>query len=92
MPRISDTRIYLEIEKLRINREKSRLVLDKSMSLYGIFMLIALLGFIFDYIDSFMLNTLVILGIVILITGTMPYMIHVHKEEKQINEYLGKLK
>jgi uncharacterized membrane protein YqjE len=83
-----DTKIYLEIEKSKIKREKSRLVLEKSISLYFIFMLIAVLGFIFEYIDSFMLNTLIILGIVILLAGTIPYIWTVSKEEKKIESYL----
>jgi len=83
-----DTKIYLEIEKSRIQREKSKLVLDKSIALYFIFMMIAVIGFIFNYIDATMLNTLIILGIVILIAGTLPYMIIVHREEKKIDKYL----
>jgi uncharacterized membrane protein YqjE len=83
-----DTKIYLEIEKSKIKREKARLVLEKSISLYFIFMLIAVLGFIFEYIDSFMLNTLIILGIVILLAGTIPYIWTVNKEEKKIELYL----
>ena len=88
----TDTRVYLEIEKSKIKREKSRLVMDKSITLYVILMLIAVLGFIFDYIDSLMLNTLIVLGIVILLAGTMPYISIVHKEEKKIDEFLKKVK
>lgn len=83
-----DIRIYLEIEKSKIKREKARLVLEKSIALYFIFMFIGVVGFIFEYIDSFMMNILIILGIVILIAGTMPYVMIVHKEEKKIDAYL----
>jgi cation transporter-like permease len=82
------TRIYLEIEKSKIQREKAKLVLEKSVFLYIIFMLIAVLGFVFSSIDSSMLNTLILLGIIILIIGTVPYMVLVHKEEKKIEGYL----
>jgi hypothetical protein len=88
MQKISDTTVYLEIEKSKITREKARLVLEKSIALYFLFMLIGVAGFIFDYIDSVMLNTLIILGIVILITGSLPYMLTVKREEKKIEGYL----
>lgn len=87
-----DTKIFLEIEKSKIKREKAKLVLEKSVALYFIFMLIGVIGFIFDYIDQFMLNTLITLGIIILIAGTFPYMLIAHSGEKQIDEYLKKLK
>ena len=85
-----DTRIFLEIEKSKIKREKSKLVLEKSISLYFIFMLIGVIGFVFDYIDSFMLNTLIVLGIIILIAGALPYVLTVSRSEKQIDNYLKK--
>ncbi|MCK5283396.1 MAG: hypothetical protein KAK00_08370 [Nanoarchaeota archaeon] len=92
MPKSLDTIIYLELEKSKIKREKAKLVMDKSIALYFIFMLVAVLGFVFDYIDSFMLNTLIVLGIVILILGTLPYMLTVNKEEKKIDNFLKQLK
>lgn len=94
MPKKSDLKeiIYLEIEKSRINREKSRIVLNKSLSLYILFMIVGVIGFISDYIDSRMLNILIIAGIVVLVIGTIPYLFITHKEEKKINDFLGKLR
>lgn len=88
----NDMVIYLEIEKSRIAREKARMVLQKSLALYTLFMIIAIVGFSFNYIDSYMLNAFIILGIIILVVGTLPYLIVVHKEEKKINDYLKALK
>ena len=85
-----ETRVYLEIEKSKIQREKAKIVLDKSVSLYFVFMLIGVLGFVFNYIESFILNTLIIAGIIILIFGTLPYMIIVYKEEKKIDGFMKK--
>ncbi|MBW2984349.1 hypothetical protein KY361_04495 [Candidatus Woesearchaeota archaeon] len=84
--------MYLEIEKSRINREKSRIVLNKSLSLYIVFMIVGVIGFVFDFIDSTMLNTLIIAGIVILVLGTLPYLLISHKEEKKIDDFIKKLK
>ncbi len=94
MPKKSDSRevIYLEIEKSRINREKSRIVLNKSLSLYVLFMLVGVVGFVFDYIDSMMLNLLIIAGIIVLIMGTIPYLLVTHKEERKINDFLERLR
>jgi L-asparagine transporter-like permease len=87
---VKDINIYLEIEKAKIQREKARLVLEKSLAMYIIFMLVAVLGFIFGHIDHFMLNLLIIVGIVILIIGTLPYTLISHKEEKRIDSLLKK--
>lgn len=83
-------RIYLKIEKSRIQREKSSIVLNKSIMLFFCFLFVGVIGFVFEYIDSFLLNILVIIGIVILIVGTIPYVIIVNKEEKKIDELLKK--
>jgi len=48
--------IYLEIEKSRIEREKARLVLDKSLMFYFVFMVVGIVGFAFKYIDSALLR------------------------------------
>ncbi len=84
--------IYLEIEKSRISREKSKLVLDKSFILYFSFLLVGVVGFAFNYITSLVLNLLIISGIAILVLGTLPYVLIIHKEEKKIDELLRDLK
>lgn len=84
--------MYLEIEKSRINREKSKLVLDKSLVLYFTFMVVGVAGFVFDYIDSALLNTLIIVGIFVLILGTLPYLIIISKEEKKIDGFIARIK
>ncbi len=84
--------MYLEIEKSRINREKSKLVLNKSLLLYFTFMVVGVLGFVFDYIDSTLLNIIIIVGIFILLVGALPYLIVISKEEKKIDNFIAKIK
>jgi len=84
--------IYLEIEKSRINREKSKTVLDKSFMLYFAFLLVGIVGFAGNYINNVALNALVIAGIIILMIGTLPYIIITTREERFIKERLNKLK
>lgn len=86
--RLDRETIYLEIEKSRIEREKARLVLDKSLLLYFVFMVVGIVGFAFKYVDSILLNVLVIVGICILVIGTVPYLIVINNEEKKIKGFL----
>ena len=83
-----EAKIYLEIEKSKIQREKAKLVLDKSITLYIVFMFIGVFGIYYKFIDSTALNVMIIIGIIILLAGTTPYMIIVHKEEKKIENLL----
>lgn len=80
--------IYLEVEKSRINREKAKIVLNMGLILYFGFLVVGVVGFAFEYIDSFLLNVLVICGIVILVVSTLPYLIIINKEEKWIKSKL----
>ena len=86
------TQIYLEIEKSRIQREKAAIVLNKSIFLYFSFMVVGVVGFIFKYFDSFLLNLVIIVGIIVLITGTIPYLLIVKQEEKKIEGFLSDAK
>lgn len=80
--------IDLEIEKSKINREKSMLVLNKSLLLYFSFLLISILGFINSYIDQLMFNTLILMGLVVLVIGIVPYIRTMREEEKNINDMI----
>ncbi|MBI2577127.1 hypothetical protein HYV84_07990 [Candidatus Woesearchaeota archaeon] len=82
----------LELEKSKISREKAGVVLNKGLTLYVAFLLVGIIGFANEYIDSFMLNVLVIAGIVVLVISTLPYVIIVHNEERWINRRLQELK
>ena len=52
-------------------------------------MVIAVIGFVFEYIDKTMMNIMIIMGIIILFVGTIPYHIIVHNEEKKIDNLKG---
>jgi len=88
----TDKAIYLELEKSRINREKAKIVLNMGLILYFGFLIVGIVGFAFEYIDSFLLNVLIICGIVILIVSTLPYLIIVHREEEWIRLKLYELR
>ena len=84
--------LYLEIEKSKINREKAAIILNKSLVLYFIFTLIAVIGFVAEFIDHVMMNILIIMGIVLLFIGTIPYYIMTRNEERKIDNFLKELK
>ncbi|MBW2989576.1 hypothetical protein KY358_04640 [Candidatus Woesearchaeota archaeon] len=84
----SQEKIYLELEKSRIKREKAHIVLNMGLVLYFGFLIAGMIGFVFGYIEGFLLNVLIVCGIVILIVSTVPYHVISHKEEKWISSRL----
>ncbi|MFC1723306.1 hypothetical protein ACFL0V_04155 [Nanoarchaeota archaeon] len=80
--------IHLEVEKSRLNREKSMLVMNKALILYFVFMFVAVLGFVNHYINRTMLNVLVIMGLCVLVIGTIPYIKTMHDEEKRLDDLI----
>jgi hypothetical protein len=83
--------VDLEVEKSRLNREKSMLVMNKSLILYFAFMFVAVLGFINGYISRTLLNVLIVMGLCVLIIGTVPYVKTMHSEEKRLDDLLRRL-
>ena len=83
--------IILEVEKSRLNREKSMLVMNKSLILYFVFMFVAVLGFINGYINRTLLNVLIVMGLCVLIIGTVPYVKTMHAEEQRLNDLIHKV-
>ena len=83
--------INLEVEKSRINREKSILVMNKSLVLYFVFMFVAIIGFINGYIGRTMLNVLIVMGLCVLLIGTVPYVKTMYFEEKRLNDLISRI-
>ena len=96
MPKKSDIQKeeidYLELEKSRINREKARIVVNMGFILYFAFLVVGVIGFTFEYIDSTMLNVLVVCGIIVLMVSVLPYLIIIHNEEKWVDSRIAELK
>lgn len=83
--------IQLELEKSRLSREKGMIILNKSVFLYFTFMFIGVIGFLNDYISSKMLNFIIVMGLMALVVGTLPYIIAAHKEQKSLSNILNDL-
>ncbi|MFC1753050.1 hypothetical protein ACFL96_06605 [Thermoproteota archaeon] len=84
--------IDLEVEKSRLNREKSMLVMNKGLILYFAFMFIAVIGFINGYLNQTLLNVLIVMGLLVLIIGTVPYVKTMHEEEERLNNLIAELR
>jgi uncharacterized membrane protein (DUF485 family) len=88
-PKISNEMVLnLEIEKSKLNREKSLLLLNKALMMYFAFIIIGVVGFINGFLDTRYLNILIVLGFGVLGVGLVPYMITMSKEEKKLNELI----
>ena len=88
---LSKAVIDLEVEKSRLNREKSMLVMNKSLILYFCFMFVAVLGFINGYVNKTLLNVLIVMGLCVLIIGTVPYVKTMRYEEQRLNDLVKRL-
>ena len=84
--------IDLEIEKSRIDREKSMLVLNKGLFLYFAFLFVAVMGFINGYLSKDLLNILIIMSLCIIIIATLPYIKTMHKEERRLETLIDNLR
>ena len=83
--------IQLELERSRLSREKGMIILNKSVFLYFSFMFVGVLGFVNGYVNSTMLNYVIIMGLVALIVGTLPYIIAANREQAKLTEILTDL-
>lgn len=88
--RISDAEMTVLLEHSRMNREKSLLVLDKSLLMYFSFLFVGVVGFVGGYSDYRFLNIMVVLSFGVLAIGVIPYVITMHNEEKRLNSMIGR--
>ena len=84
--------IDLELEKSRIDREKSMLVLNKGLFLYFCFLFVAVVGFVNGYLSKNLLNILIIMSLAVIVIATLPYIRTMHREEKRLVNLIEHLK
>ncbi len=88
--RLSDTETSILLEHSRMNREKSFLVLDKSLLMYFSFLFVGVVGFVSGYLDARFLNIMVVLSFGVLAIGIIPYVITMHNEEKRLKSMISR--
>ena len=84
--------IDLELEKSRIDREKSMLVLNKGLFLYFCFLFVAVVGFVNGFLSKNLLNILIIMSLAVIVIATLPYIRTMHKEERRLVNLIEHLK
>ena len=88
----------IEVFEYPWNRKLSKILglefqlLEECVWLYFLFMIIGVLGFIYGYVDTKMLNFLIVASFIILIIGTLPYVRTISQEEKLIDDIIKKIK
>lgn len=83
--------ISLKIERMKLEREKSLLILGSSVILFLAFIIISIIGLLNELITRFQLNLFIIGGFFVLIIGVLPYIRFVFKEEKELEKTLDEL-
>jgi len=86
--KVSEIQTQIILEHSRMNREKSLLVLDKSLLMYFSFIFVGVVGFVAGYLDAKFLNVMVVLSFGVLAVGIVPYLITMHNEEKRLKDLL----
>lgn len=87
---VSDEMVLsLEIEKSKLNREKSLLLLDKSLLVYFAFLIVGIIGFVNKYLDARYLNLMILMSFGVLAVGLVPYMLTMAGEEKKLNALIA---
>jgi uncharacterized membrane protein (DUF485 family) len=84
--------LILEAEKSKLNREKCRVVLDKSLLLYFSFIFVAVIGLVNGYLKLHVFNLVVGMGLVVLVVGLVPYVLTMKKEEKKLDELISEMR
>ncbi len=84
--------VNLVLEKSKLNREKSVLVLDKALLLYFSFLFVGVIGFVNGYLTVQLLNMLILMSFGVLIVGIAPYWITMRKEEKNLEALISEAK
>lgn len=92
LPAIDRAIIDLEIEKSKLNREKSMLVLNKALTIYFIFLFISILGYVNTYITKALFNVLILMGLCVLLIGIVPYIKTMQEEERNLNDMIYQLR
>ena len=80
--------IFILIEKSKINRERSMMIINKGFLIFFGFVIIAVLSKQNELIPQLYINFLFILGITVLIVAAVLYQNVITEEEKNLNKLL----
>jgi hypothetical protein len=81
----------IEVERMRMDRQRAVVSLDKSLFIYFTFLFVAIFGFLNGIASLQMLNALVLLGILLLILGSIPYLRYTINQKKTFDKLISSL-
>ena len=84
--------VYLELEKAHFNISNATAVFNRATLVYFIVLIATVVGFVNGYINSQLLNTLVVIGVIILVIGMITYLRSMVSERKTLDELIDKVK
>ena len=80
-----EVNLDIALEKSRLSREKGTQLMNKAMFVYACFLFVSVIGFVNGYVSKSLLDALVIAAIIALILGSLPYMVIMYREEKNLD-------
>ncbi len=83
--------IDLSIEKSKINREESRLIIDKGITVYFLLLVLAILGLVTKTLRLTDFVLLVCLSLIVLIITGIPYIKTVITEKKRLDGLMSQI-
>ena len=92
--RLSDVEkqmIFLEIEKSKIKRSRSMMLLNKGMIIFVAFFVIAIIALLNKSIDQYFFNFMILGGILILVIAIVLHSKTSSEEEKKLDDMINDL-
>lgn len=84
-------KIALQIEKSKMKRDKSVVILNRGLIVYFCIILMAVFGFVNNYLSRITLNVLIISAVLILTAASMPFIASMYRDEKDIEDMIKNL-
>ncbi len=89
---VDEKLINLVIERGKMNREQSTLILDKGITIYFLFLVIAVMGLITKFLSLTNFVILICLSFFILIITSIPYIRNLVSQKKKIDKLISSIK
>lgn len=83
-----DKLMYLKIERSRLNREHSKMIFDKGVMTYFIFLTVSVTGLVTSYIDLKTFIFMLILAFAVLLFSSIPYLRSMVTERKMLDSMI----
>lgn len=84
-------KIALQIEKSKMKRDKSVVILNRGLIIYFCIILMAVFGFVNNYFSKITLNALIISAVLMLTAASIPFIASMYRDEKDIEDMIKNL-